>query len=110
MPDDQIAFALARIGVVLKSRAWDQSEPLGVNPTQAQILVRLALRGPSRASVLAADLGVTQPTLSDAVAALVRKGHLKRAPDPDDGRAVRLHLTEQGGGWPRLPRPRRRCC
>jgi len=96
MPTDQIAFALARIGVFLKSLAWEQAEPIGVNPTQAQILARLASRGPSRVSVLAADLGVTQPTLSDAVAALLRKGHLEREPDPVDGRAVRLHLTELG--------------
>ncbi len=96
MPNGQIAFALARIGVFLRSLAWEQAEPTGVNPTQAQILARLASRGPSRVSVLAADLGVTQPTLSDAVAALLRKGHLKREPDPVDGRAVRLHLTELG--------------
>lgn len=96
MPDDQIYFALARIGVLLKSLAWDEAETLGVNPTQAQILARLASRGPSRVSGLAADLGVSQPTLSDAVAALLRKGLLTRGPDPDDGRAVRLNLTEQG--------------
>lgn len=96
MPVEQIAFALARIGVVLKSLAWDRAEPLGINPTQAQILAGLALRGPSRISTLAADLGVTQPTLSDAAAALSRKGMLGRGPDPDDGRAVRLHLTDLG--------------
>lgn len=96
MPNDQIAFALSRIGVLLKSQAWDRAEPLGINPTQGQILSRLLTRGPSRVGDLAADLGVTQPTASDAVAALVRKGMLERAPDPGDGRAVRLHLTFQG--------------
>ncbi len=97
MPNDQIAFALARIGTLLKSQAWDQAEPLGINPTQGQILARVAARGASSPRDLTADLGVTQPTVSDAVAALVRKGMLARRRDPDDGRAVRLHLTEQGG-------------
>lgn len=97
MPNDQIAFALARIGVLLKSHAWDQAVPLGVNPTQGQILARVAARGASSPRDLAADLGVTQPTVSDAVAALVRKGMLARNRDADDGRAVRLRLTEQGG-------------
>ena len=96
MPNDQIAFALSRIGVLLKSQAWDQAAPLGINPTQGQILSRLLARGASRVGDLAADLGVTQPTVSDAVAALVRKGMLERARDPGDGRAVRLHLTRQG--------------
>ena len=98
MPTDQIALALAlaRIGTVMKSLAWNTAEPLGINPTQGQILAHLAARGPSRVSDLAAGLGVSQPTLSDAAAALLRKGMLERRPDPGDGRAVRLHLTEQG--------------
>ncbi len=96
MSTDQIAFALARIGTLLKSLAWEDAEELGVNPTQAQILVRLAARGPSRVSDLAAELGVSQPTLSDAAAALLRKGLLERRPDPEDGRAARLHLTGPG--------------
>lgn len=96
MSTDQIATALARIGILLKSLAWEQAEPRGLNPTQAQILARLVARGPSRIGALAADLGVTQPTLSDAVAALLRKGHLERASDPEDGRAVLLDLTGQG--------------
>ena len=96
MPADQIALALARIGTVMKSLAWDMAEPLGINPTQSQILAHLAARGPSRVSDLAAWLGVSQPTLSDAAAALLRKGMLERRPDPRDGRAVRLDLTERG--------------
>jgi DNA-binding MarR family transcriptional regulator len=96
MPNEQIGFALARIGYLLKSLAWDTVGTLGINPTQAQILARLLSRGPSRATDLAAELGVTQPTISDALAALVRKEMLERAPDPKDGRAVRLHLTAQG--------------
>ncbi len=96
MPTVQIAYALARIGTLLKSLAWEDAEKLGVNPTQAQILVRLAARGRSRVSDLAAELGVSQPTLSDAVAALFRKGLLERQPDPEDGRAVRLQLTWAG--------------
>jgi DNA-binding MarR family transcriptional regulator len=96
MPNDQIAFALARIATLLKSQAWDRAEPLGINPTQGQILARIAARGASGPRDLAADLGVTQPTVSDAVAALVRKGMLARSRDAQDGRAVRLSLTEHG--------------
>ncbi|GIK97892.1 MAG: MarR family transcriptional regulator [Alphaproteobacteria bacterium] len=96
METDQIAAALARIGVILRSFAWEQSEGADLTPTQAQILARLAARGPSRTGVLAADLGVTQPTVSDAVAALLRKGHVARGPDLRDGRAVLLRLTESG--------------
>lgn len=96
MHNAQIAFALDRIGRVLKSHAWDQAEDTNLTPTQSQILARIASQGPSRSSALAADLGVSQPTISDAVTALVRKGHVSRARDPQDARAVRLSLTAQG--------------
>lgn len=96
MANTEIALALARIGSVLKSLAWEAAEPLGIHPTQGQILARIAARGPLRVGELAAELGVRQPTLSDAAAALLRKGLLERRPDPADGRAARLHLTAPG--------------
>ncbi|PKP73689.1 MAG: MarR family transcriptional regulator [Alphaproteobacteria bacterium HGW-Alphaproteobacteria-6] len=96
MTHSQALEAFSRIAAVLRSFAWQRAEAAGLSPTQAQILKRLSARGPSRISVLADDLGVTQPTISDAVAALLRKGHVARAPDPEDGRAVLLHLTQSG--------------
>ncbi len=80
----QTIEALARIGALLRSFAWRRAEAVGLTPTQEQILTRLAARGPSRVSVLADDLGVTQPTISDAVAALPRKAHVARGIDPGE--------------------------
>lgn len=103
----QIATGLSRIGTVIRAERQRAADEQAVSPTQAQILGLLAARGPARLSVLAAELAVTQPTVSDAVAALVRKGHVERQPDPDDGRATRLQVTAGGSalaaslaGWP----------
>src|SRR5690606_1394868 len=63
----------------------------GLTPTQAQILVHLVRRGPARVGALASEIAVTQPTASDAIAALIRKGHVEKRPDPDDGRAALFH-------------------
>ncbi len=93
---NNIATGLARIGMVLRSQAWRRSEATGLTPTQAQILAHLVQRGPSRVGAVAEEIAVTQPTASDAVAALVRKELLERRPDPDDARAVRLHPTPAG--------------
>ena len=90
---DQIASGLAKIGLFLRSQAWQQAGPAGLTPTQAQILVHLVRRGPARVGALAAEIAVTQPTASDAVAALVRKGLVERRADPEDGRAAMLHAT-----------------
>jgi hypothetical protein len=49
-----------------------------------------------RLDALAADLGVTAPTASDAISALVAKGLVRRDRSTVDGRAVSLSLTAEG--------------
>src|SRR3546814_12927926 len=68
----------ARIGMLLRSEGWRQAEATGLTPTQAQILAHLAARGPARIGVIATEIAVTQPTASDAVAALVRQGYVEK--------------------------------
>ncbi len=92
----QIAAGLSRIGTVLRAGQWARSEDAALTPTQAQILVYLAARGPARVTAVAEEIAVTQPTASDAVAALVRKGLVEKRPDPGDARATRLHTTPAG--------------
>lgn len=91
-----IATGLAKIGMVLRTQAWRKGEALGLTPTQGQILVHLSRRGPSRIGDIAVEMGVTQPTASDAAGALIRKGHVEKRPDPTDARASRLHLSRAG--------------
>ena len=94
----QIATGLAKIGTFLRSQQWRQAEASALTPTQAQILIHLVARGPERVTVVADEIAVTQPTASDAVGALVRKGHVTKKPDPEDARAIRLHPTAKGRG------------
>lgn len=95
-PLPQITTGLARIGAVIRSQAWQQAGPLGVTPTQSQILVLLHQRGPMRVGRLAEELGITQPTASDAVKSLVGKQLVARRRSLADGRAAELALTEAG--------------
>jgi DNA-binding MarR family transcriptional regulator len=92
----QIATALLKIGMFLRAEGWRQADAASLTPTQAQILVQLARRGPARITALAEELAVTQPTASDAATALIRKGHVERRADPADARASLLHLTSGG--------------
>lgn len=91
-----IMTGLSRIGTLLRSEGWRQGEATRLTPTQTQILVHLVGRGPARVGTVAAEIAVTQPTASDAVAALTRKGLVEKRPDPEDARAVRLHPTAAG--------------
>ena len=93
---DSALTGIAKLGLVLRHHAWQRRQRDGLTPTQAQTLATLAARGPQRVGGLARTLGVTQPTASDAVAALVRKGLVGRERDPGDGRAASLVLTQEG--------------
>lgn len=95
-PAEHITSGLSRIALALRAEAWQRSDATGTPPTQAQILAHLTARGPARIGTIAAALSVSQPTASDAVAALVRKGLAEKLPDPTDARAARIHITAQG--------------
>ena len=95
-PPARIAQALHKIGLALKHETWVLASEDGVSPTQGQILAMVAGEGPLRPSAIAERLGVTAPTVSDAVRALVDKGLAARERDPADARATLLAVTAAG--------------
>jgi DNA-binding MarR family transcriptional regulator len=91
-----IATGLSKIGMLLRASEWARADTSGLTPTQSQILVHLVSRGPARVTDVAEEIAVTQPTASDSVSALVRKGMIRKRSDPADARAVLLHPTPAG--------------
>ncbi|GAA2213351.1 MarR family transcriptional regulator [Nonomuraea monospora] len=62
-----------------------------------QILVTLLDAGePRRIGMIAESLQVESPHVTRHVASLERRGLVQRVRDPDDGRAWRIALTEEG--------------
>jgi DNA-binding MarR family transcriptional regulator len=93
--DAKLVAALERVGQALRVQMWDEAKRHRLSPTQLQVLLRLASDPAARRriGVLAAELDVTHPTVSDAVAVLQRKGLVER--DPANRKAV-LGLSERG--------------
>jgi DNA-binding MarR family transcriptional regulator len=54
------------------------------------------LEGGTRVTELASKLGVTKQAVGQLVDDLQAYGWVERRPDPDDGRAKRVHFTEHG--------------
>lgn len=54
--------------------------------------------GPMRLTDLARTEQVSQPGITQLVTRLERDGLVERRPDPTDGRAVLVHITEAGRG------------
>jgi DNA-binding MarR family transcriptional regulator len=68
--------------------------------TAASVLATLRDLGPRRITDLAEREAVAQPTVTTLVGRLERDGYVERRQDPDDARAVLVHLT--GAGRSRL--------
>ncbi|MFS8047619.1 MarR family winged helix-turn-helix transcriptional regulator [Rhizobium sp. BR 314] len=84
--------------MVMRVDDWNAAKTTALNPTQFAILSLLAARARTGLAVkeIAAHLGVSQPTATDSINALERKGYLRKTPDPRDGRAVSIGLTPEG--------------
>jgi DNA-binding MarR family transcriptional regulator len=93
----RIHEGLERLATALRADDWVGARAAGVNPTQFAIMASLEGR-PGGLSVrdIAQQLGVSQPSATDSIGALERKGYLYKAPAPSDRRSVRIVLTEHG--------------
>lgn len=94
----RLAHGVSRLADVVRNRAWTAAQERGLTPTQGRILalLRTQRRQGLRLGVIAAEIGVTPPTASDAVAALVDKGLVEKHPAEDDQRAISVILTRAG--------------
>jgi DNA-binding MarR family transcriptional regulator len=64
--------------------------------TASSVLATLRDGGPKRITELAASEAIAQPSVTTLVGRLERDGLVRRAPDPEDARAVLVHLTDAG--------------
>jgi DNA-binding MarR family transcriptional regulator len=96
--DAKIVGALDRTGEALGALARRAAAARDLSVTQMRVLARLYAGPPPEAltSELARELDVSGPTVSDAVAALRRKGLVERSADPADRRRQVLRLTASG--------------
>ena len=68
-----------------------------ISVTQCYALETLVEHGPMRLSALAEQLFLDKSTTSRVVGTLVKKGYVEQGTDPQDGRAITLSATRQGG-------------
>ncbi|MCB5908702.1 MarR family winged helix-turn-helix transcriptional regulator [Streptomyces pinistramenti] len=99
---DHVFLSLERELAVFLRRARASSGELAreVHPDLESaaygLLVRLADAGAQRATGLAGYFGVGKATMSRQLHALEQLGLVAREPDPADGRAVLVRITDEG--------------
>ncbi|MEE6177983.1 MarR family winged helix-turn-helix transcriptional regulator [Mycobacterium sp. 050134] len=96
--DSKVIAALDEVGDALHVLARRVADRHELSSTQMRVLVWLYVGPPpqARSSALAQELNVSDATVSDAVAALLRKKLVTSRRDPDDGRSRQLVLTASG--------------
>lgn len=89
-----LADLAPRLGRVI-SKALESDEGDQLTLRQYRLLERLT-EHPHRTTELAATSGVSQATASSAISALESRGWVQREPDPEDGRATLLVISDEG--------------
>jgi DNA-binding MarR family transcriptional regulator len=87
-----VSHALERIISWLR----DAREPGGLSASTLSALSRLESGGPLRVTELSYREGLTQPGMTTLIHRLEDAGLALREPDPSDGRAVRVSITDLG--------------
>ncbi|MGW2085133.1 MarR family winged helix-turn-helix transcriptional regulator [Streptomyces sp. NPDC001880] len=95
--DGVLAEQLLRVTRRLQRIQSRQLEPMGITPAQFRLLRAVAhYDGPPRMADLAQRLDVVPRAVTTLVDGLETSGRVRRAPDPDSRRVVRIEITEEG--------------
>lgn len=94
--DRRLFAAVERLGRALRAARRQLATRHGLSLLGVGMLETLADERPRRVGDLAAEIDISQPTASDALAALDRRGLVSRSRDPDDRRGTVVALTTAG--------------
>lgn len=94
--DQRLATGLFKLGLAVKHHERHVALEAGLSATQAQILILLSANDSNSPSDVSDSLGVSLPTVSDSVSALVAKRLVKRRPGSTHHKATILTLTRAG--------------
>lgn len=95
---NRIRQGLERISAVLRAEQWSAAQMVGLNPTQMSVLSFLAGRGVKGIKVkdIANHFGVSQPSATDTLAALERKGCVQKFSSGEDARSTLVRISGVG--------------
>lgn len=95
--DRKVLAAVERLGRALRAARQEVATRHEVSLLGLSVIETLASGRPRRVGDLAAELDVSQPTVSDAVTVLDKRGLIRRDRDPADLRSTLVALTNDGG-------------
>jgi DNA-binding MarR family transcriptional regulator len=91
-----VVTALVRSAFLVDAVYADTSRSYGLTAQQGQLLCVLMAQ-PLGMGELGGMLGLAKSSLTGLVDRCTQRGLVRREPDPQDGRAIRVALTDEGG-------------
>ncbi|MBM7170135.1 MarR family transcriptional regulator [Streptomyces sp. G44] len=92
-----VSLALCRVARLHRTVAAALLRDLGLYPGQELVMMHLWESGPVlRQSDLVRMLGIEPSTLTKTLQRMEQAGHVRRLPDPTDGRAVLVEPSDSG--------------
>lgn len=85
--------ALGQATLLMSKHLFDRTE---LSPTALDVLYRLHDDGPARLTALASSVDISQPSMTQLIQRLERRGLVVRSADPADRRATLVTLTDGG--------------
>ncbi|PKN80941.1 MAG: hypothetical protein CVU47_08480 [Chloroflexi bacterium HGW-Chloroflexi-9] len=98
-PRDEQIRNIMRLMLRRAELRLDEAHPLlqaGLTVPQFRVLFAANSRGGVRAGVIAERSHMAPPNVTSVLDRLEERGLLRRSPDPDDGRATVVELTQDG--------------
>src|SRR5258705_5799386 len=96
VPDDELAARVHSVALHLLRRLAQEDRATGVSAPRLSALSVLVFGGPRTIGALADVEGVTPPTMTRLVAAMVADGLVERLEDPADRRLVPVRASGSG--------------
>lgn len=91
-----LASLIADVIRLMRRDFYSQTAGLGLTPALARLLYHVNRAPGSRQAELAARLHVSPVTLGRMIDRLVAREYVRRRPDPEDRRAVRVYVAPKG--------------
>ncbi|MFE9629990.1 MarR family winged helix-turn-helix transcriptional regulator [Streptomyces sp. NPDC006463] len=96
--DGPVSHAISRVARLHRIAAGRLLRDLGLHPGQEFLMMHLWDSGAVRQSELIKSVGLDPSTVTKMLQRLEQAGHVRRRPDPSDGRASLVEATEASCG------------
>jgi DNA-binding MarR family transcriptional regulator len=90
---DTVNEALSQATLLMSRHLFDRAD---LSPTASEVLYRLHVEGPVRLTALASSTSISQPSMTQLIQRLERRGLVARSADPADRRAALVEISDGG--------------